>query len=311
MAEPFLDVRGVQKQFGSFAALRGASFAVERGELFGLLGPNGAGKTTLLSIIACLADATSGEVRLDGEPLHRQRLDQRRSIGIATQDLALYTELTGRENLTFFGKLYGLRGVELSRRVDEVLELVALQDRANDRAGAYSGGMKRRLNLGVAVMHRPRLLLLDEPTTGVDPQSRNHIFERVRALNAAGLTVIYTSHYMEEVEALCPRLAIVDHGQVIACDRLKTLKGLVEGQVRSRWRGRLDAIALGLASLKSGRVESIAGDSVVIAAADPEAGAVEMVNAMRAVDVELVELSIVQPTLEQVFLRLTEKSLRD
>ena len=201
------------------------SFQVEEGDLFGLLGPNGAGKSTLIAILSCLLPATSGRCNATrGTPIS-DNVAARRLIGIVPQDLAIYPDLTARENLLFFGKLYGIGGQELSRRVDEVLDVVALIDRAADRTGAFSGGMKRRLNLGAALIHRPRILFLDEPTVGVDPQSRNHIFEGVRRLNAAGTTIIYTSHYMEEVQALCTRVGILDHGRLIACDSLPAFSG--------------------------------------------------------------------------------------
>ena len=186
MSAPILDVRGLAKNFGSTEALRDVSFVVESGELFGLLGPNGAGKTTLLSIVACLSDPTAGGALFSGKQLLRRDLSLRREIGIGTQDLSVYGELTARENLGVFARLYGIRGAPLNRRVDEVLELTGLKEHAKQRVATFSGGMKRRLNLGVAIVHNPRLLLLDEPTTGVDPQSRNHIFERIRELNAAG-----------------------------------------------------------------------------------------------------------------------------
>ena len=222
MTPPILTVNAVEKHYRGTPALRGVSFDLAAGELFGLLGPNGAGKTTLLSVLAGLTDASTGGVTLFGKPFTSRDAEARRAIGLATQDLAVYPELTARENLLFFGRLYGFSGSDLKRRADEMLALAALTDRANHRVGTFSGGMKRRLNLAVALVHGPRLLILDEPTTGVDPQSRNHIFEQVRRLNAAGLTVIYTSHSMEEVQALCPRLAILDHGRVIACDRSRT-----------------------------------------------------------------------------------------
>ena len=211
--------------------------------MFGLLGPNGAGKTTLLSILACLIDPSAGSVRLFGKPLDRHDFETRRRIGIATQDTSLYPELTARENLTFFGQLYGLRGPDLAKRVDEVFDVHGLTDRADDRVSTFSGGMRRRLNLGAAVVHRPRALYLDEPTTGVDPQSRHHIFEEVRSLNAAGVTVIYTSHYMEEVEALCPRIAILDHGSVIACDTRTNLLRRLDGTLTVRVARDLSAVA--------------------------------------------------------------------
>jgi ABC-2 type transport system ATP-binding protein len=232
MPDAVLEITDIRKRFGALVALDRVSLSVERGEVFGLLGPNGAGKTTLLSIAAGLAPADSGTVALFGKPFTRDSRELRNLVGIGTQDLSIYPDLTARENLRFFGKLYGLRGRELESRVGAMLDAVGLTDRANVRAGTFSGGMKRRLNLAVAVVHGPKLLILDEPTTGVDPQSRNHIFEQVRALNAAGLTVIYTSHYMEEVQALCPRLAILDNGQLRACDTLPNLLKRLDTTVR-------------------------------------------------------------------------------
>ncbi|MDY3551504.1 ABC transporter ATP-binding protein [Gemmata sp. JC717] len=223
MGEPVLEIANLRKRYGDLIALDGVSLTVRKGEVFGLLGPNGAGKTTLLSIAAGLARSDSGRVELFGNVFTHESRDLRHLVGIGTQDLAIYPDLTARENLRFFGKLYGLAGRHLTARVDTVLAAVGLTDRAGDRAGTFSGGMKRRLNLAVAVVHAPKLLILDEPTTGVDPQSRNHIFEQVKALNAAGLTVIYTSHYMEEVQALCNRIAIIDAGRLRASDTLPNL----------------------------------------------------------------------------------------
>ncbi len=232
MPEPVLEITDVRKRYGDLAALGGVSLAVEAGVVFGLLGPNGAGKTTLLSIAAGLLRADSGTVKLFGKPFSRDTRELRHLVGMGTQDLSIYPDLTARENLRFFGKLYGLRSRALESRVDEVLGAVGLTDRANDRAGTFSGGMKRRLNLAAAVVHGPKLLFLDEPTAGVDPQSRNHIFEQVKALNAAGLTVIYTSHYMEEVQALCARIAILDGGTLRACDTLPNLLKRLDARVQ-------------------------------------------------------------------------------
>jgi ABC-2 type transport system ATP-binding protein len=234
MTKPLLEVRDLHKRYGSLTALNGVSFEVHSGEMFGLLGPNGAGKTTTLSIISCLLDATAGEVLLDGQRVVLSNLAVRRLIGIVPQEVAVYSELTARENLHFFGELYGVHGSELRQRAQRILAAIGLEDRSDDRVSTFSGGMKRRLNLGAALVHEPRLLLLDEPTTGVDPQSRNHIFEEVRRLNAAGMTVVYTSHYMEEVQALCPRIAIIDHGRIMACDTLPNLLRQLSGMIRVR-----------------------------------------------------------------------------
>ena len=227
-----LEITDLRKRYGDTVALDGVSLAVEAGEVFGLLGPNGAGKTTLLSIAAGLTRADSGSVKLFGKPFTRDDRELRRLVGIGTQDLSIYPDLTARENLRFFGKLYGLRSKQLESRIEEVLAAVGLTDRANDRAGTFSGGMKRRLNLAAAVIHGPQLLILDEPTAGVDPQSRNHIFDQVKALNAAGMTVIYTSHYLEEVQALCPRIAILDGGTLRACDTLPNLLARLDAGIR-------------------------------------------------------------------------------
>src|SRR6516162_6580810 len=232
----FLEVRELRKRYGPTVALDGVSFTVAEGEIFGLLGPNGAGKTTLLSILSCLLEASAGEARLLGRPVSLVDRELRRWIGIVPQELALYGELTARENLSFFGELYGISGPDLHRRVARILAAIGLEDKAGERVRTFSGGMKRRLNLGVALVHGPRLLLLDEPTVGVDPQSRNHIFEEVRRLNGAGLTVIYTSHYMEEVQALCGRIGIMDRGRLAACDTLPRLLQLLPGAIRFRVR---------------------------------------------------------------------------
>jgi ABC-2 type transport system ATP-binding protein len=306
-----LEVTDVRKHYGPVEALCGVSLAVEEGEMFGLLGPNGAGKTTLLSILAGLLDPSSGSARVLGRLLDRNDFELKRGIGIATQDVSLYGELTGRENLEFFGRLYGMRGPDLTRRVAEVLEFTALTERANDRVGTYSGGMKRRLNLGAAVVHRPRILYLDEPTTGVDPQSRNHIFEEVRALNAAGVTVIYTSHYMEEVEALCPRIAILDRGRVIACDTRTNLLRLLDGTLTVRVDRNLAAVAERVGGLPGVKVLAAEGDSLTLSAPDAKALTLQVVAILRELGVGLTGLEAHEPSLEKVFLHLTDTKVRD
>src|SRR5437867_3127935 len=234
MSAPILEVIDLHHRYDRTVALDGVTFQVAEGEMFGLLGPNGAGKTTLLSIVSCLLDANGGEARIHGRKTQPSDKELRRQIGIVPQELALYDELSARENLAFFARLYGLAGARLAGRVEQVLTAIGLADRADQRVATFSGGMKRRLNLGAALVHEPRLLLLDEPTTGVDPQSRNHIFEEIRRLNRAGVTVVYTSHYMEEVQALCPRVGILDHGRLIACDDVPQLLRKQDGLIRFR-----------------------------------------------------------------------------
>jgi ABC-2 type transport system ATP-binding protein len=311
MPEPVLEVTGVRKRYGAVVALDGVTLTVTRGELFGLLGPNGAGKTTLIKILCGLTDADGGEVRLFGKPFRRADRDLRRRIGIGTQDLSIYPDLSARENLRFFGKLYDITGEQLETRVEEVLAAVALTDRANDRAGTFSGGMKRRLNLAVAIVHAPTLLFLDEPTTGVDPQSRNHIFGQVRALNAAGVTVVYTSHYMEEVQALCKRIAILDNGALRACDTLPNLLKMLDGRVRFTVTGAGPEFAERLGALPGAKKArptehgfEVTTDSVPELLPRVLALAAELGATVTAIEPR-------EPTLERVFLHLTGRELRD
>ena len=312
MADPLLTVEGVWRHYGVTPALRGVSVAVGAGELFGLLGPNGAGKTSLLSLLAGLADPTEGHVTLFGERLTTRTPELRRHVGLATQDLAIYPDLTARENLWFFGRLYGMGGTDLSTRVDDMLAAVALSDRAGDRAGTFSGGMKRRLNLAAAVLHRPKLLLLDEPTAGVDPQSRNHIFEQVRALNAAGLTVIYTSHYMEEVQTLCPRLAILDHGKVVACDTLPALLTRLDTAVTLTLTSAPPGLIAALSALPGvTRCEPVPG-GLRLHAPDPTPLLPRVLAACAAAaGAAVAGLAVDAPNLERVFQALTGEGLRD
>jgi ABC-2 type transport system ATP-binding protein len=311
MAHPILQVADVRKRFGPTTALDGVSLAVEAGELFGLLGPNGAGKTTLLSVVAGLLEPDAGEVRLAGRPFRASDREARRMVGIGTQDLAVYPELTARENLVFFGRLYDLDGKELQTRVGELLAAVGLADRADARAGTFSGGMKRRLNLAVAVVHSPTLLLLDEPTTGVDPQSRAHIFEMVNRLNADGMTVIYTSHYMEEVQALCRRIAILDAGRVQACSSLPELLKLFDARLRLAVDRSPADFADRLARLP-GVTKVTPAPGGFDLTADALGPLLPLVAAAcRDADVTPTAIETTEPNLEKVFLHLTGRGLRD
>jgi ABC-2 type transport system ATP-binding protein len=310
MPQALLEVIDLEKTYGSTRALQKVSFQVYEGEIFGLLGPNGAGKTTLLSIVCGLLPATAGEVRLLGRPV-RGGGDWKRLIGIVPQELAVYDQLTARENLLFFGELYGLAGDELSRRVSEVLDAVGLADRADRRVSTFSGGMKRRLNLGAGMVHGPKLLLLDEPTVGVDPQSRNHIFEEVRRLNSLGVTVVYTSHYMEEVQALCTRVGIIDHGVLIACDTLSGLLSLLGGEISLRVKRLGSELLERLQALPEVRVSRQGERGLLLICRNVEQTLVSLVAALNATQTELTGLEIHEPNLERVFLHLTHKTLRD
>ncbi len=304
---PFLQATDLRKRYGHATALNGVNLAIERGELFGLVGPNGAGKTTLLSILGGLIHADSGEVVIDGQPFHRSDRNARRRIGLGTQDLAVYPELTSRENLLFFGRLYELDTLTLKGRIDDLLTAVGLSDRADDRVGGYSGGMKRRLNLAVAVVHEPDLLFLDEPTTGVDPQSRHLIFELVRKLRADGTTIIYTSHYMEEVQALCPRIAIIDAGVVKACDTREKLLKLLPATLT------LEGVpaAEPFRSVPGVTTASVESDLVVLTADAIAPLLPRVAEVCRANQFTPTGMTVSEPTLERVFLHLTGHGMRD
>src|SRR6266511_1528265 len=311
MAAAMLEVIDLTKDYGGTRALDRVSFQVEEGEMFGLLGPNGAGKTTLLSIVCGLLPATAGAVRLRGQPLRDSHRELRREIGIVPQEVALYGELTARENLSFFGELYGQGGPALRRRVDEVLAAVGLTANADQRTRTFSGGMKRRLNLGAGLVHRPRLLLLDEPTAGVDPQSRNHIFEEVRRLNAAGVTIVYTSHYMEEVQALCSRVGIMDRGRLVACDTLEGLLRRLTGLVRFRVPHVSAALRDALKQLPGVLLREVDGCTLELECADVKAALLQVVAMLNELNVPLASLETQEPNLERVFLHLTGRALRD
>src|SRR5512136_1225447 len=246
-----LEVENLVKKYGDREVVKGVSFSVEEGEVFGLLGPNGAGKTTTISMLTGIFPPTSGTARVGGYDIVKQLDQVKRINGLVPQDLALYPTLSARANINFFGNIYGLHGKALKERVDDVLRIVALTDRANDIVDKFSGGMKRRVNIAAGLVHHPRLLFLDEPTVGVDPQSRNHIFESVLQLNRErGMSIIYTSHYIEEVETLCSRAAIVDEGRVIAMDTIKNLVAKLGGVVIYCGLARVDdAILAQLAAL--------------------------------------------------------------
>jgi ABC-2 type transport system ATP-binding protein len=311
MPAPILEVIDLQQRYGTTLALKGVRFEVAEGEMFGLLGPNGAGKTTLLSILAGLRRADGGTARILGHEVRPGNKHLARLIGIVPQDLALYAELTARENLAFFGELYGVRGTELSRRTDAILADVGLTDRADRRVDTFSGGMKRRLNLGVALMHQPRLLMLDEPTTGVDPQSRNHIFESVRRLNAEGMTIVYTSHYMEEVQALCRRIGIMDHGRLIACDTLPALLRQLSGLIRFRVLELTPLLRECIQALPEVRLLENDGHALELECPDVKEMLVRLVSVLNEQKAELVSLETEEPNLERVFLHLTGHALRD
>ena len=314
-----LEVVELRKSYGSVRVVDGVSFTVASGEVFGLLGPNGAGKTTTMSMIAGLLEADSGEVRFDGRPIKSLTNQDRQFLGIAPQDLAIYPELSARENLEFFGKLYGLRGTELKKRCGEVLDQIGLSEQADRDSGHFSGGMKRRLNFGVALIHRPQLLILDEPTVGVDPQSRSYLLDCVRHEASRGMAVIYASHYMEEVSAICDRVAIVDHGRRIAMGSLDELLGQMQQELALRVRRLSDAARERLKNLIESDGASNGDESrLVLHRSAGAANADGLISELRRVlDIldseksELISVETSQSSLERLFLELTGHSLRD
>ena len=331
-----LEVDHLVKKYGDFAAVNDVSFRVEEGEVFGLLGPNGAGKTQTISMLTGVIPITEGTARVGGYDVKGNLKEAKKISGLVPQDLALYPTLSARANLNFFGRIYGLGGNELKERVEDVLHVVALTDRADEPVENYSGGMKRRVNIAAGLVHQPRLLFLDEPTVGVDPQSRNHIFESVLKLNRErGMSIVYTSHYMEEVELLCNRVAIVDQGKIIALDTIKRLIAMLGGGIIQVGLARVDRQLLAdLSALPAveeacrdepgahrAPVEDEAatgpeppardGSVVKIVAHNSQHALVNVIDYLNGHDMPITSLNILEPNLESVFLHLTGKKLRE
>jgi ABC-2 type transport system ATP-binding protein len=316
----FAELKNLRKQYnppdGPFAVGQeeGVNLTIEQGEIFSLLGPNGAGKSTIINVMSGLLTPTAGDVIIGGHSIRENPLEVKRLIGVVPQDLALYPRLSARQNLEFFGKLYGLRGKDLKQRSDEILELISLTDRANDKIGEYSGGMKRRVNIGVGLMNHPQMLFLDEPTVGIDPQSRRAILDTVSVLNKEqGITILYTTHYMEEAQELSNRIGIIDHGQIIALGTLDELTATV---------GQYDTVSLlvpqatpevvqqlnDLPNVE--RSENVNGEIRLIAV-EGRAVLPEAIRILNEAGLTLNALEVQEPNLEAVFLHLTGRALRD
>ncbi|GGE56862.1 putative ABC transporter ATP-binding protein YfiL [Pullulanibacillus camelliae] len=305
--EPFLEVEGLTKVYGKQQALNGVSFTVQAGSSFGLLGPNGAGKSTTMKILTGVIKANEGSAKLFGKDVSKDQSVVSKYIGYVPQEITLYEQLSAYDNLYFFGQLYGLAGQTLKIRIHEVLEQTGLSDRSKDPVKTFSGGMKRRINIAAALLHRPKLLILDEPTVGIDPQSRNHIFDMIRSLNQAGTTIIYSTHYMEEVEALCDEIAIIDNGLV------KAQGGL--GELLERYGRKAIYLEIG------GKVnppELTQVDQVIKEGAGWILETEHVSEVMKSLllmasqrDWDVKQLEIVRPSLENVFLTVTGTALRD
>ena len=311
--EPLLSCEGLVRRFGDRVAVDGVSFEIGRGETYGLLGPNGAGKTTTISMVAGILRADAGTVAVAGAPMGTGACAAKSRVGLVPQDVALYDDLTARENLRFFGRLQRMVPEVLGRRCDEVLEVVGLADRADDRVGEYSGGMKRRANIAVGLLHQPDLLILDEPTVGVDPQSRNQILEAIEALGGAGLSVLYTTHYMEEAERLCDRVGIVDGGRLVAEGTRRELVATVgaHDRILVGARGDLQRLGTVLAGLAGVAAVEPADGHVDVLVDDAGRRLAEVVERCHAAEVRVESIEVREPDLEAVFLHLTGRALRD
>ncbi len=309
---PLLRCENLRRSFGDRPAVDGISFSINPGEIYGLLGPNGAGKTTTIKMVCGLLEPDGGEVTVEGRHVSTD-LSVKGLIGYVPQDIALYPDLTARENLSFIARLYKLSSDVVRERVAEVLELCELSDRANDRVDSFSGGMRRRLNIGAGLLHHPQLLVLDEPTVGVDPQSRHSILERVQEFGRTGMAVLYTTHYMEEAERICNRVGIIDHGRLIAeGTRRELVERLGErDRIELSATGNLEAFAAACRALPG--VDSVAttAGAVQVVASDGRRILPQLLEASEPIDVTVNAIDVTEPDLEAVFLHLTGTALRD
>jgi ABC-2 type transport system ATP-binding protein len=313
-----IEVQNLQKSFGEIHAVCGISFSVQPGEIFSLLGPNGAGKTTTISMLCCLLRPDGGEAWVMDHSIRQDPVGVKSVLGVVPQEIALYEDLTAFENLIFWGKMYGLRGSILSHRVNEVLEIIGLTNRARDRVGKYSGGMKRRVNIGIALLHKPKVIYMDEPTVGIDPQSRRNILDNVIDLKNQGMTVLYTTHNMEEAQELSDHIAIMDHGELIVSGTHADLVRIV---------GELDRISLGVAGLEGSEIGSrlqeayrsikdvrqvtIDDGTLTLLVEDSNRALPALFEIASSIKARITSVEIQEPNLESVFLHLTGRALRD
>ena len=306
-----LETQKLVKRYDRKLAVSSISFTVRPGEIFGLLGPNGAGKSTTINIITGLIRKDEGKVIIDGLDLDSNLTQCKYRMGIVPQDLAVYNDLTAEQNIRFFGSLYGMKGAELTQSVQETLQFVGLTERRRDKVKTFSGGMKRRLNIACGLVHRPKLLILDEPTVGIDPQSRNHIMEAIMKLNAQGMTILYTTHYMEEAQQLCNRIAIMDMGQIIAQGTLPELRALVEEHWYITMTLKGEVPVEELRSVEGVAQIDVREHSWRFTLKQKKNQLRDLLDVLTRHHIEITDMAINEPDLEDIFLTLTGRSLRD
>lgn len=309
-----LEARQINKSFKKFQAVKDLSLHLDEGESVGLLGPNGAGKSTTISVLSTLMQADSGSLIYKGEDCFKNPKPLRQALGLVPQEIALYPELSAYENLKFFGKIYQLKGTELEDKIQSILEDIGLKDRQKDRVENFSGGMKRRLNIGVALIQAPQVLVMDEPTVGIDPQSRSHILDMVKRLNQSqGMTVLYTSHYMEEVEKLCDRVYIMDHGEVIAAGTIEDLKSILNNEKTIQVDLVQKSTAFKEKLLDQTHIKQVqeTDQGFQLIVSNEKESMTQVFEIAQELKLEINHLSIKNPSLEDVFLHLTGRRLRD
>lgn len=315
MSDFILETKNLVKQYGEFTAVKGITFSIKRGEVFSLLGPNGAGKTTTISMLSCLLKPSAGDAWVNGHSIQTDMMGVKQAIGVVPQDLALYETLTAQQNLHFWGQMYGLSNTLIQQRSAEVLEQVNLTGRANDKVHTFSGGMKRRLNIAVGLLHKPQLVFMDEPTVGIDPQSRRSILDMVLDLKKQGMTVLYTTHYMEEAEELSDRVGIVDHGQLIACGTQKELtQQMGEKQTVRLHVGEGLNLAEFVPEFQALPVveEATAGEEQLVLVVKHAGEALPtLISCANGRGLKIRSIDLEEPNLETVFLHLTGRALRD
>lgn len=308
-----LEIKNLKKQYKDFTAVDNLNLKIEDGEIYGLLGPNGAGKSTTINAITGLTKIDGGEIKIFGKSFNGRNTEIKRNIGVVPQDIAVFNELSAYENVAFFGRINGLRGTLLKERIKEALDFTGLWDRRKDKPKQYSGGMQRRLNIACAIVHRPKLIIMDEPTVGIDPQSRNHILESVKKLNELGSTIIYTSHYMEEIETLCSKITIIDNGREIATGTNEQLKEMIsnEEKVELELSKVSQELVSALEEVRDVKKCNQNGNVLEVISKKNSENISSITAKIAEAKSKIISINVEKPTLEGVFLTLTGKKLRD